>query len=256
MFKFQQKLKHLKEKIKHWNSEVFGNIFQEKEKLDSQMKELQQEIMASGPSEALREKEVGLLQEITLKDRQEELLWKQKSRNRRLKEGDRNTKFFHQVTIQHQYQNHIRRLKKEDGSVVESQSEIEETPNEYFQDLLEEPDVHQGTAREEVLRHILAVINEVQNSLLLQPIEMPELEEAMCRMADDKAPGMDGFTTNFFHLYWDWIKEEVMEIVEALRRARGVLKAFNATFLTLIPKETSAADPSKFRSIALCNVIY
>ena len=61
---------------------------------------------------------------------------------------------------------------------------------------------------------------------------------------------------NFFHACWEWIKDEVLEIVDASRKARGVLKAFNATFLTLISKESGAANPSMFRPIALCNVIY
>ena len=35
-----------------------------------------------------------------------------------------------------------------------------------------------------------------------------------------------------------------------------MLKSFNATFLTLIPKEDGADNPGNFRPIALCNVIY
>jgi len=84
------------------------------------MKEIQQELMVSGPLDVLCAKEAELLNAIMLKDRQEELLWKHKSRNRWLKEGGRNMKFFHQATIQHRNQNRIRRLKKTDGSIVET----------------------------------------------------------------------------------------------------------------------------------------
>ena len=35
-----------------------------------------------------------------------------------------------------------------------------------------------------------------------------------------------------------------------------MLKALNATFLALIPKEKGMEDPVKLRPIALCNVIY
>ena len=47
-----------------------------------------------------------------------------------------------------------------------------------------------------------------------------------------------------------------MEIVEESRIKRGVLKAFNVTFLSLIPKEMGVESPDKFKPIALCNVIY
>ena len=94
------------------------------------------------------------------------------------------------------------------------------------------------------------------NEMLIKPIEMQEVEEVVNKMALGKAPGLDGFTSNFFHLFWDLIKEDVLAIVEESRLKRGVLKAFNATFLTLIPKEVGAESPDKFKPIALCNVIY
>ena len=75
-------------------------------------------------------------------------------------------------------------------------------------------------------------------------------------MALGKAPGPDGFTLNFFHYFRDLVKEEVLKIVEEPMSKKGVLKAFNATFLTLIPKEEGADSLGKFRPIALCNVIY
>lgn len=75
-------------------------------------------------------------------------------------------------------------------------------------------------------------------------------------MALGNAPGPDGFTSNFFHFFWELIKGEVLTTVEESRRNCGVLKAFNATFLSLILKEEGADSPSKFRLIALCNVIY
>ena len=68
MYQFQQKRKYLKGHIKKWNVESFGNIFQEKQRLDNKMKDIQQEIMARGYSDHLRDQEAALLHEITLKD--------------------------------------------------------------------------------------------------------------------------------------------------------------------------------------------
>ena len=80
---------------------------------------------------------------------------------------------------------------------------------------------------------------------------MQEVENVVSQMAQGKAPRMDGFTTNFFHFFWDMIKEEVWEIVEESRHKRGVLKAFNVNFLSLIRKGEGADSPGKFRPIAL-----
>lgn len=49
-----------------------------------------------------------------------EILWKQKSRELWLKEGNRNTKFFHLYTIIHRRQNKIDAIKQDDGTWVTS----------------------------------------------------------------------------------------------------------------------------------------
>ena len=65
-------------------------------------------------------------------------------------------------------------------------------------------------------------------------------------MEKGKAPGLDGFTIDFFQSCWDLVKDELWEMVEESKRTKRVLKAFNATFLSLIPKEHGADNLGKF----------
>ena len=97
---------------------------------------------------------------------------------------------------------------------------------------------------------------EDHNQILGKAIEMVKVENGVKQMAKDKAPGPDGFTTNFFHTGWDWLKEEIWALVDDSRKSESVLRALKSTFLTLIPKESGTEDPSKLRPITLCNVIY
>ena len=83
-------------------------------------------------SEELRLQEKTFLQEFNQRERQEGVYWSQNYRIKWLQEGERNTSFFHKVTIQHRQGNRMDRLKKEDGSIVESQEELETTLNSYF----------------------------------------------------------------------------------------------------------------------------
>ena len=114
--------------------------------------------------------------------------------------------------------------------------------------------------RDQDIDWIIAVIprkvTREDNAMLNKPISMEEVGEAVSQMAQGKALGLDGFTTNFFHLFWYMIKEEVWTIVEESRRKQGVLKSFNANFLSLISKGEGVDTPGKFRPISLCNVIY
>ena len=87
-----------------------------------------------------------------------------------------------------------------------------------------------------MLSHIPNIITEDHNQILGKAIKMVEVENVVKQMAKDKAPGLDGFTTNFFHVCWDWMKEEIWALVEDSKKYRSVLRALNLTFLTLIPK--------------------
>ena len=57
MWSFQQNLKALKSKINKWNKEEFGNIFQEKRRLEILLHEIQTIGLNEGYSQALIEEE-------------------------------------------------------------------------------------------------------------------------------------------------------------------------------------------------------
>ena len=57
--------------------------------------------------------------------------------------------------------------------------------------------------------------------MLIQPVSLQEVEEAVNQMVLGKSLGPDGFTSNFFHYFLDMIKEEVVGIVEESRNKKG-----------------------------------
>jgi hypothetical protein len=62
-------------------------------------------------------------------------------------------------------------------------------------------------------------------------------------MAKDKAPGPNGFTTDFFPTCWPIIKQDIWGLVEDSQNFANVLPTLDTTFLTLIPKEESTDNP-------------
>eukprot|EP00253_Pinus_taeda_P029178 PITA_29178 len=175
MFQFQQKLKHLKSKIKHWNHTSFGNNFKAQPTLELEMKQLQQRIITDGRSDDLSEQENALEAQLTERAKQEETLWRQKSR----------------------------------GIKVETREEIESALLNYFKQMHREPNVDRSQAIEKITRNIPKLISEEHNQLLLKPVDLQEVELAAQQLKAGKAPGPDGFTSNFFHNFWDLIKMEV-----------------------------------------------
>ena len=76
-----------------WNKEEFGNIFHKKRRLFAMIGGIQR-CLSERFSYHLVRLEEKLLKDYNVIIEQEELFWKQKSRNNWLQEGDRNTKSF------------------------------------------------------------------------------------------------------------------------------------------------------------------
>lgn len=90
------------------------------------------------------------------------------------------------------------------------------------------------------------LVNHDHNASLLRPILMDEVEEVAKQTPKGKSPGPYGFTLDFFHYCWHFIKSNVWNVIEESRKMMGALPSFNATFLTLIPKEDLSTHPKDF----------
>eukprot|EP00253_Pinus_taeda_P023191 PITA_23191 len=120
----------------------------------------------------------------------------------------------------------------------------------------QEPNINRDEAIDSITRHIPRLITEEENTLLLKPISLQEVEIVVNSLKAGKAPGPDGFTSNFYQHFWELIKWEVWQVVEEFRNMRWMYPGLNATFMALIPKSEESNSPDKYRPIALCNIIY
>jgi hypothetical protein len=80
------------------------------------------------------------------------------------------------------------------------------------------------------------LVTEEQNINLSKPIAKEEIDQVVQEMPNGKAPGSDGFTMEFFKAYWEVVKHDVYGVVEDSRCSTSILKALNATMITLITK--------------------
>ncbi|XP_010275990.1 PREDICTED: uncharacterized protein LOC104610867 [Nelumbo nucifera] len=136
--KFHWKLKELKVKIKEWNSLHFGRLEEKKQQLISKIEELdaKEERGCFGDRDKeMRWKLKKSLEEIIFK---EEATWRQKSRHKWVKEGDRNTKVFHARANGRRKKRTISKLVV-DGTVLTQQQEIVGAFVEHFKSIFRKP---------------------------------------------------------------------------------------------------------------------
>ena len=84
---------------------------------------------------------------------------------------------------------------------------------------------------------ILNQISQQEADTLELPFMEEEVHSALMDMNGDKAPGPDGFTVAFWQCYWEFVKEEVLEMFKEFHEQNAFLKSLNNTFLVLLPKK-------------------
>ncbi|GLJ40989.1 hypothetical protein SUGI_0848590 [Cryptomeria japonica] len=256
MFIVANKLKLIKRKLLEWNRENFGNIFDKKLLIEKDLKDVNSEVLEKGMDEHLFLKEKSLLFEYEKILSKEEIYWRQKSKETWLKDGDRNTKFFHNSTKQRRWVNRISNINNCQGTIMSESVDVASEAVRFFDNILNNTDGSNLRGQLNIINNLPKLINDDHNKCLLKKFSEEEVKSTLMKMNLDKAPSPDGFPTSFFQKCWGFMGPEITEALEGVRNSRKILKEINNTLLALIPKKEKLDSFNDFRPIALCNTLY
>src|ERR1044072_6661096 len=122
--------------------------------------------------------------------KQEEILWYQKSREKWVRLGDRNTHFFHAQTVIKRKKSRINKLKRNDGTWSTDNGEMGHMARSYFQDLFGCNHVDNPSP---FATSPLPKISMEGRLALTETVTKKEVHQALMSMKSYKAPGPDGF---------------------------------------------------------------
>nr|GEX00064.1 hypothetical protein [Tanacetum cinerariifolium] len=91
---------------------------------------------------------------------------------------------------------------------------------------------------------------------LVRIISNEEIKLALFDIDGNKAPGPDGFSSQFFKDSWSVVGDDVCKAVRDFFSNGKLLKEINATVFSLVPKVAAPSKVSDYRPIACCNVVY
>ena len=250
-FVFASKLKALKADLKKWNETVFGHVNAQKQNLLAGLRELDGVAdlrPLSDEEKGKRELLTTNLEKVILMD---EICWRQKSRALWLKEGDKNSKFFHCLANSHRNTNTIGKLII-NGASSTSQDEIRDHIVRFYETLYRED----GYRRLYLDGIQFDAISDEDALWLDRPFEENEIEIVVQGCNGDKAPGPDGFSLAFFQHCRSIVRNDIMAVCQEFHEHCQFERSLNATFVSLIPKKHGADELKDFRPISLVGGMY
>ena len=187
----------------------------------------------------------------------EEKVLSQRAKMHWLNIGDGNNTSFHNSIKIRAAKNSIREIQKEDGTSVSTQEEIKTETVNYFQGFLaKQVEGQQGLVVDELKTLLNFQCAEADRELLLHDVFATEIKHVLFAMPNNKSPGPDGFTGEFFKAAWDIVGDDFVIAVQSFFKTGFLPKGINSTILALILKKENSQTMKDFRPISCCNVIY
>lgn len=246
-----EKLKLVRTSLKKWNQTEFGII-------DSKIAEYEDVIQCLdnlAQTKQLDEKELNERRnaQIELWEwlKRKESFWAQKFRAQWLKEGDKNTRFFHTIATIRKRKNSIVSI-TQNGHSLNEPTDIQKAASQFFKETFTEP--HKN--RPIFTNLNFSRLSQNQASTLITPFSDLEIDEVVASCASDKAPGPDGFNFRFIKNAWDIIKLDVYKIVKEFWSSSTLPRGSNIAFIALIPKNDAPQDFKDYRPISMVGSLY
>ncbi|KAL0451733.1 UNVERIFIED_CONTAM: Retrovirus-related Pol polyprotein from type-1 retrotransposable element R2 [Sesamum latifolium] len=183
-----------------------------------------------------------------------EVFWKQRGKVHWLREGDRNTSFFHNQANFKRRTNLIQRIQNEEGRWLDKEEDIQDHIETYFGNIF--PTRNPSEEFERGTEAILVRIYHDMMQELSKPYTVEEISHALSQMAPLKSPEPDGMPLYFFQKYWHVVQEDVIFSTLQFLNHLILPPELNHTHIAVIPKCKNPKTLSQFRPISLCNVAY
>ncbi|KAK3206924.1 hypothetical protein Dsin_020970 [Dipteronia sinensis] len=183
--------------------------------------------------------------------RREEQIWRQKSRVNWLKEGDKNTKFFHSMTDGRKRTNYISDIFF-DGERFSEPHLVKNGVVNFFTKHYENMSWNSPTISGLNLKRLL----ESERIALEEDFSLEEVWMTLSSCDGNKVSGPNGLNLRFVKENWDVIRDVFMEFTKEFHKDGSIARELNRSFIALIPKIDNPMTMKDFRPISLIGSMY
>ncbi|GKV47542.1 hypothetical protein SLEP1_g54439 [Rubroshorea leprosula] len=250
-FILKEKLQRTKKALKEWSAKVGLEMDRKIKEVENMIAEIDEKgknnQLSTDEIEMRKSSFLDLWKNLRIKERMSQ----QKSRKMWLKEGDANTRFFHNC-IKGRWRRREINSVQIDGEQFTGVTKIKEEVAKYFQTLFTE----ERWKRPKLDGVSFKQVSQADNELLTRVFSEEEIKEAIWDCDSSKSPGPDGFNFRFIKEMCEDIKPEVIAFIREFHKHGRIVRGANASFIVLIPKTENPQRIEEYRPISLIGVMY
>jgi hypothetical protein len=99
-------------------------------------------------------------------------------------------------------------------------------------------------------------VSALENGFLTDDFLESEMRAAIFQMEHNQAPSLDGFPSEFYQVFWDLIKDDLMALFADFHQGSLKLNRLNFGMIILLPKKKDAKVIKQYRLICLLNISF
>ena len=235
-------LRNFKKELKHWSINWRDALQSRVLALEAETKRLDSQLDVNQDKKKVQ-------QELSSCYKFQVEILKQKSRVQWAKEGDANTRFFHQAIRIRKHSNSITHLQTKGGISSDPEkikSEIVQHFSEFFSD-----------KNHELLFDCSGLfvrrLSQEASRSIEKEFSVEEIWLALSESGGHKAPGPDGLNGAWIKHLWPHIWKKIKAFFDSFHNLGVVPHGANSSFIVLIPKTQAPQNVSDYRPISLIN---
>ena len=176
-----------------------------------------------------------------------------------LSEGEKPSKYFCSLEKHYYTEKTIRKLVKQNGQSITYQREILEETRNFYANLFKNRDSDLNEDNTELLNSLsgLSKLNEKESNELEGTLTIDEISQALKKMKNFKCPGIDGFPSEFFKVFWVKLKFFVLRSLNKGFLAEKFSISLTQCIISCLPKGDKPRHFLKnWRPVSLLSVVY
>ena len=171
-------------------------------------------------------------------------------------DGERSTKYFLSLEKSKALNKHIRKLRLSDGQIVKNPDEIMNAETDYFKKLYTSKLKMNDVSQSDIWQNIVQLDN-TDKERIEGLIQKEECDAILKTFQNNKSPGNDGLTPEFYKWFWNEVYEPLISSFNYSYECGELSHSQKQAVITLIHKQDKdRLDLENWRPISLLNTDY
>ena len=170
--------------------------------------------------------------------------------------GEKSTKYFFALEKFRHKCNDIKMLKCDDGSIANTSPDILKEGFKFYSKLFCNEPCNNISEQDEFIDNITSSLNSEDVSICSNPITLDDLEKALSEMENNKSPGSDGLTREFYRFFFVELGSILLKVTHVIHECGELPESMSQGIVSLVPKKGDTTSLKNWRPISLLNIDY